>query len=67
MFIKILVRLVALSGFGDISDWVPLAFKEIESRDFGWLQMILMNSIWVPDVRREISFFNFLFLVFFHF
>ena len=36
--------------------------KRIVSRDFGGLQMILMNRTWGPDVPLEVySFFNFRF------
>ena len=39
-----------------------LSFKGIVSRDFGGLQMILMNRTWVPDVPLEVySFLNFRF------
>ena len=34
-------------------------FKGIVSRDFGGLQMILMDRIVVPDVPLEVFFFHF--------
>ena len=40
--------------------------KGIVSRDFGWLQMILMDSIWVPDVPlKDYIFSNFCFRIVF--
>ena len=37
-------------------------FKGIVSRDFEWLQIILMNRLYVPDVPLEVySFLNFRF------
>ena len=29
-------------------------FKGIVSRDFEWLQMILMNRTWIPEVPLEV-------------
>ena len=43
-------------------DYMNSIFKGIVSRDFGGLQMILMNRTWVPDVPLEVySFLNFCF------
>ena len=39
---------------------VPTLFKGIVSRDFGWLQMIIINRLCVPDVPLDVySFLNF--------
>ena len=38
-------------------------FKEIVSRDFAWLQMILMNRIGVPDVPLKVNFFKIYFFI----
>ena len=36
-----------------------MAFKGIVSQDFEWLQMILFNRLYVPDVPLEVySFLN---------
>ena len=53
-------------GFHLIPNFVSakLHFKGIVSRDFGGLQMILMNRIGVPDVPLEVySFLNFRFYI----
>ena len=43
-----------------------LQVKGIVSPDFDWLQMILMNRTWVPDVPLEVySFLNFRFHIVF--
>ena len=51
------------SFFCNIStDKTPFAkeFKGIVSQDFDWLQMILMNKTWIPDVPLEVyCFFKF--------
>ena len=40
------------------------SFEGIVSRDFDWLQMILINRTWVPDVPLEVFFcFHLVFLV----
>ena len=41
-------------------------FKGIVSRDFDWVQMILMNRTWIPDVPLEVyCFLNFRFHIVF--
>ena len=40
-------------------DYVNVSLKGIVSRDFEWLQMILMNRLCVPDVPLKVySFLN---------
>ena len=38
-------------------DYVNVSLKGIVSRDFEWLQMILMNRFWVPDVPLVVYYF----------
>ena len=55
---------IKLSKYAEYLYHQVLKLKGIVSRDFGGLQMILVNRIGIPDVPLEVySFLNFRFLI----